>query len=101
MPWERQILLSTDPVPRRSLIFLSVCGHLVALFMLLAFLYAARPRIVPVKLETAQTMPAATHLVFTPAMASSTRASASRLRLHKKKQQPQLIAPESELLAEG
>ena len=101
MAYERQILLSTKPVPRRSFIFLSLCGHLLALGLVLAFLHATRPRIVPVKLETAQALPAATHLVFKAAVGRSMQAPASKLRLHKKKQQPQLIAPESEPIAEG
>jgi TonB family protein len=101
MPYERQILLSTEPVPRRSVVFLSLCGHLLALVLLLALLYATRPRIVPVKLETAQAMPVTTHLVFKPAIASSAQAPASRLHVHNKKQQPRLIAPESEAVAEG
>ncbi len=101
MAYERQILLTTEPVPRLSIIWLSAGVHLLALVLLLAFLHATRPRILPVKLETAQALPAATHLVFKPAIASSAQAPASRLRLHRKKQQPQLIAPESEPIAEG
>jgi TonB family protein len=101
MAYERQILLSTNPVPRRSFIFLSVCGHLLAFALVLAFLHVTRPRIVPLKLETAQAMPVATHLTFNRAALNTAQARASQLRLHRTRQKPRLIAPESEPIAEG
>ena len=101
MAYERQILLSTNPVPRRSFIFLSLCGHLLALALVLAFLYATRPRIVPVRLETAQAISASTHVTFNPAVLNRAQARASQLRLHRTRQQPRLIAPESEPIVEG
>jgi hypothetical protein len=100
MAYERQILLSTNPVPRRSFIFLSLCGHVAAFALLLAFLYATRPRIVPVKLETAQAISAPTHITFNPAALNPAQARASHLRLHRTRQ-PRLIAPESEPIVEG
>ena len=47
MPYRHQILLSTDPVPRRSFIFLSFCAHLTALALLFALHLATAVHFVP------------------------------------------------------
>lgn len=63
MPYHRQILLETEPVPRRSVAGLSVGVHLAALIVILA-LRNAGPHIVPTKIETAQVISGAAHIAY-------------------------------------
>ena len=48
------ILLSTNPVPRWSIRAVSVLAHVAAFALILLFLHAGRPRIVPVKLTAVE-----------------------------------------------
>lgn len=67
MTGQRQILLSTDPVPRTSIGLLSFLGHVVVLALILALRHTTGPRIVPKKYITAQTISGSAHLAFSPA----------------------------------
>ncbi len=86
MPYQRQILLSSVPVPRPSVIFLSACAHLVALVALVlfvAFRHTAGVHIVPAKYETVQTISGTTYLSFNPAGAKAARAQVTPSLLHR------------------
>jgi TonB family protein len=63
MPYQRQILLSTQPVPRRSVVLLSTGAHLAAVILILA-LWHAGPHIVPDKTQTVQVISGAAHLAY-------------------------------------
>ncbi len=71
MPYQRQILLSSDPVPRRSVIFLSACAHLAALVLILALRFTTRVQIVPVRLETARIISGTASLTLKAARAKA------------------------------
>jgi len=63
MPSQRQILLSNDPVPRPSVIFLSAFAHLAALVLVVVALrQGAGIHIVPPKYETVQTISGTVYL---------------------------------------
>ncbi len=72
MAYQRQILLFRDPVPRRSVVVLSLCAHVTALVLLVALRHATRVYFVPVKLETAQAISGTATL---PAKAAGARAA--------------------------
>jgi TonB family protein len=76
MPYSRQILLSSDPVPRRSVIFLSGFAHLAALALILA-LRAMGPHVVPEKIQAVQKLSGSSHLAFNPAQAKAGRPDAA------------------------
>lgn len=61
--YQRQILLSIEPVPRRSVAVLSVGAHLAAVILILA-LWNAGPRVVPAKNETVRAISGASHLAY-------------------------------------
>jgi TonB family protein len=63
MPYQRQILLSTEPVPRRSVALLSTGAHLAAVILILA-LWHAGPHIVPAKTQTVQAISGAPHIAY-------------------------------------
>lgn len=63
MPYHRQILLSTELVPRRSMVALSTVAHLAAVVLILA-LWHAGPQIVPVKTQTVQAISGAAHIAY-------------------------------------
>ena len=65
MPHQRQILLSSEPVPRRWVVLLSAGVHLAALVLILV-LRNTGPHIVASKTETVQALPAATHIAYQP-----------------------------------
>jgi TonB family protein len=77
MPYSRQILLSSDPVPRRSVIFLSGFAHLAALVLILVLWRAAGPFVLPVKNLTLQRLSGTAHLAFHPAEAKAGRPNAA------------------------
>jgi TonB family protein len=77
MPYSRQILLSSDPVPRRSVIFLSGFAHLAALVLIFALRHAAGPHVVPEKIQTVQKLSGTAHLAFHPAEAKAGRSNAA------------------------
>jgi TonB family protein len=85
MPDQRQILLSSDPAPRPSVIFLSSCAHLVAVVLIVVFRHAAGPQIVPAKYETVQIISGTVNLSFNSAGARAGRPHASPFRLHRSK----------------
>jgi TonB family protein len=66
MPYQRQILLSAKPVPRRSIVALSVGVHLAAVILVIVLWHMGGPQIVPPKTEIVQALPGATHLVYQP-----------------------------------
>jgi TonB family protein len=65
MAHERQILLSNQPVPRRSVAALSAGVHLAAVILVLA-LRNAGPHVVQPKTETVQVISSAAHLAYQP-----------------------------------
>ena len=82
MPSQRQILLSSDPAPRPSVIFLSAVAHLVALVLIVALRHAAGVHIVPPKYVTVQTISGTVYLSSNPAGAKAARPHASPSFLH-------------------
>lgn len=85
MTYQRQILLSTDPVPRTSIKLLSLLGHVVALALIVAIRHAAGPQmvIVPAQYVTVQTIPRSDHVVFSPSRAKPALPRATLLRIPK------------------
>ncbi len=81
MPYQRQILLSSNPVPSRSVILLSGCAHLAVLALILALRHATGPHIVAEKNQTVQRLSGPAHLAFNPAEAKAGRPNASPLHL--------------------
>lgn len=71
MTSQRQILLSTDPVPRTSVKLLSLLGHVPALALIVAIRHSAGPQIVivPAQYIAVQTIPRSDHVVFSPSRA--------------------------------
>ena len=84
MPYSRQILLSSDPVPRRSVIFLSGFAHLAALVLIFALQHTTGPRVVPEKIQTVQKLSGTAHLAFHPAEAKAGQPNAAQLHLPRK-----------------
>jgi TonB family protein len=76
MPYSRQILLSNDPVPRRSVIFLSGFAHLAVLLLIFALRHAG-PYVVPEKIQAVQKLSGSSHLAFNPAQAKAGRPNAA------------------------
>ena len=76
MSYSRQILLSSDPVPRRSVIFLSGFAHLAVLVLILV-LRNTGPYIVPEKIQAVQKLSGSSHLAFNPAQAKAGRPNAA------------------------
>lgn len=81
MPYQRQILLSRDRVPRRSVAILSVCVHLAVLLVIFALRHATRAHVVPEKYETAQILSGSKHVSFSPPGAKAGQPHASPLHL--------------------
>jgi TonB family protein len=73
MPYQRQILLSSKPVPSRPVMLLSGCAHLAVLVLIFALLHAAGPHIVAEKNQTVQRLSGAVHVAFNPAEAKAGR----------------------------
>jgi TonB-like protein len=83
MTGERQILLSTDPVPRRSITLLSVLGHVLVLGLIFLLRHSG-PQIVPEKYVLLQTIPGSAHLAFNPDGARRTPSRTSPLHTPKR-----------------
>src|SRR5689334_4863021 len=85
MPYQRQILLSTEPVPRPSVVLLSTGAHLVAVILILA-LWHAGPQVVPAKTQVVQAASGAAHLAYQRGgqKAGHTKREPSLLALHKR-----------------
>ena len=80
----RQILLSTDPVPRTSIKLLSLLGHVVVLALILAMRHSAGPQIVPKIYVVEQTIPRSAPLIFSPATTNPAPARAAVLHTPRK-----------------
>ncbi|HEX2329345.1 MAG TPA: energy transducer TonB [Candidatus Angelobacter sp.] len=89
MPYERQILLSRDPVPRRSWIFLSACAHLVVLVLIVALRHVAGPQVVPEELETAEIISGQTHIAYSPPVEKTRQPNASPLQFPRRTRRTQ------------
>jgi TonB family protein len=72
MTGQRQILLSTDPVPRASITLLSFLGHVIVVALILVARHSAGPQIVPKKFVVVQTISGSAHLAYSPANAKLT-----------------------------
>lgn len=84
MPYQRQILLSRDSVPRPSIVFLSVLAHLVVLILaVVALRQAAGIHIVPPKYEMVQTISGPVYLSSTSAAARAGKPRATPSLLHR------------------
>src|SRR5437660_2680852 len=94
MPYSRQILLSSDPVPRRSVIFLSGFAHLAALVLIFALRHTTGPHVVPEKNLTVQKLSGTAHLAFHPAEAKAGRPNAA-LHLPRKTPRTRAAAPKT------
>jgi TonB family protein len=82
MPYQRQILLSRDPVPRPSVVLLSALAHLLVLALIVVALrQAAGIHIVPAKYETVQAISGKVYLSSSEAGAKVARPRARRSRL--------------------
>jgi TonB family protein len=79
MPFQRQILLSSDPVPRKGLIWLSFCCHLVALVLMVALRHATAVRFVSQQYATVQVISGAVHLSVNPPRTKNAQAPTSPL----------------------
>ena len=75
MPYQRQILLSSNPVPSRPVILLSGCAHLAVLVLIFALRHATGPHIVAEKPQTVQRLAGPAHVTFNPAEAQAGRPS--------------------------
>lgn len=81
MTGQRQILLSTDPVPRTSITLLSILGHVIVVALILVLRHSTGPQIVPEKYVLVQTISGSDHLAYSPAKAKPTLPRASLLHL--------------------
>ncbi|HJT52698.1 MAG TPA: energy transducer TonB [Candidatus Angelobacter sp.] len=71
MPYQRQILLSTRPVPGWPMILLSASGHVAAVVSLVVLLHATAIHFVPPQYETVQIISGSAHLSYNPPRARS------------------------------
>jgi TonB-like protein len=78
---ERQILLSTEPVPRTSIVLLSVLAHVVALALIIVFRHATGAHVVPEKLTAVEIPAGGPHVAFNPRQPKSTLPRASAFHL--------------------
>lgn len=74
---QRQILLSSNPVPRVSLIVSSICAHVVALALIVVFWHAEGAHIVREKYTAVQEITGRPHVSFHPVNTQATRALTS------------------------
>jgi TonB family protein len=95
MPYSRQILLSSDPVPRRSVIFLSGFAHLAALVLIFALQHVTGPHVVPEKNLTVQKLSGTDHLAFHPAEAKAGQPNAAQLHLPQKTRRTRAATPKT------
>jgi TonB family protein len=93
MPYLRQILLSSDPVPRWPVILFSSCAHVAVVVLIFALRHATGPHIVPEKNQTVQWLSGTAHLAFNPAEAKAGRPNASPLHLPRSTRRILLAAP--------
>jgi TonB family protein len=96
---ERQILLSRNPVPRTSVLLLSVFSHLAVLVLIGVLWRASRVYVVPEKFQTAQKIAKPADLSFNPIRPTTMHPQASPPHAHRKtKQTP---PPQSGTTEEG
>lgn len=81
MTGQRQILLSTDPVPRTSITLLSFLGHALVVALILVLRHLTGPQIMPEKYVMVQTISASAHLAYSPANAKPTLPRTSLLHM--------------------
>ncbi len=91
MPYQRQVLLSSDPVPRPSVIFLTACAHLVAVVLIVVVRHAAGPQIVPAKYATVQAVAGTAKVTFKRAGAKPAPARPSLLHLKRSTRQARVL----------
>lgn len=100
-PDPHQILLSCDPVPRTSVILLSVFAHAAAVALIVAFWHRTGVYVVPEKHEMVQVISGPAHLPFfrNSTSSKSRRAQATPFRGHRSTRRARV--PASTTAAEG
>ena len=97
--WElddRQKLLPREPVPRASILLVSVAGHLLVLALFVVSWPGARVLVVPTKFQTVQMISGPAHVSFNAASPKPARTHASRLQLRRDSRQEHALQPEPE-----
>ena len=89
MPYQRQILLSTRPVPGWPMILLSASGHVAAVVSLVVLLHATAIHFVP-QYETVQIISGSAHLSYSPPRAKS--AQTAPFVPHRAQQQSRVVS---------
>ncbi|HEU5414555.1 MAG TPA: hypothetical protein VFW31_12390, partial [Candidatus Angelobacter sp.] len=90
MPYQRQILLSSNPVPGKALLCLSITGHLATLALIVALVHATTVHFVPPQYDTVQVISGSAHLSYNPPRARS--AQPSPLLLHRAPRRTQVVS---------
>lgn len=81
---QRQILLSTDPVPRTAIKLLSLLGHVLGLTLIVVMRHSEGPKIVRNVYVLEQTIPHSPGLVFSPARSKMALSRTALLHTPKK-----------------
>jgi TonB family protein len=89
---QRQILLSSDPVPRTSLIVLSFLAHVIVLALIVMFRHAERAHILPENFAV-QEISGPAHLSFNSTKPKPAPRHASPYHVHRSARQPRLPEP--------
>jgi TonB family protein len=89
---QRQILLSSDPVPRTSLIVLSFLAHVIVLALIVMFRHAERAHILPENFAV-QEISGPAHLSFNSTNPKPAPRHASTYHVHRSARQPRLPEP--------
>ncbi len=93
---QRQILLPRDPVPRASILLLSMTAHLLILALFVVSWPTARVLVVPTKFQSVQMISGPAHVSFNTASAKPARTHASRLKLRRDLRQEHALQSEPE-----
>lgn len=96
---QRQILLPCDPVPRTSVILLSVFAHLVVLALIVVFSHTSRARVLPERYTTVQRISGAAYLSFNSSNSKAARPHASPYHVNRSTRQARV--PEPRTVADG
>jgi len=91
MQHQRQILLSSNPVPRRAAMVFSGCAHLAVLALIFALRHMAGPHPVPEKNQRVELLAGAPHLTL-PAEATAGRPDSSLFHLPRKTRRARVAA---------
>jgi TonB family protein len=94
-----QIVSLHGPVPRRSVLLLSVIAHLVGCALIIVSRHTTSIYIVPEKYETAQKISGAAYLSFNPNDSKTTQPRAVLPKRHRRKRQAPV--PQREVAGEG